>query len=118
MVSQFITLRLLQKPRVTQRLLFAQDEFGDDINFTIQDKDGNVVDLTGKTPALQVWSKGLKAFIDKDLTITNAVLGQCKYTTQQSDLTNRTGTFYAKVVLKTGTTKKEPSETFVLVVQE
>lgn len=98
--------------------MLAQDEFGDDINFTIQDKDGTAVDLTGRTPALQVWSKGMKAFIDKDLTITNALLGQCKYTTQQSDLTNRTGTFYAKVILKTGTTKKEATETFLLVVQE
>ncbi len=118
MPAQSITLRLLQKVRPDQRVLFAQEEFGDDINFTIQDKDGNAKNLTGITPALQVWSKGLAAFIDKDLTITNAAAGQCKYTTAEADFNGRTGTFYAKVILKTGTTKKEATETFLLVVQE
>lgn len=108
----------MQKTRASQRLIFGREEFGDDINFTIQDKDGNAKDLTGITPALQVWSKGLKAFIDKDLTITNAVAGQCKYTVIESDFKTGTGTFYAKVILKTGTTKKEATETFLLVVQE
>ncbi len=117
MVSQSITLRIMQKSRAEQRLFFAQNEFGDDINFTIQDSNGNARDLTGITPAFQVWSKGMAPFIDKDCTIVNALAGQCKYTVQQNDFV-RTGVFYAKVLLKTGTTKKEASERFLAVVQE
>lgn len=118
LVSQNITLRLLQKLRPEQRIMIAEEEFGDDINFTIQDKNGNAKDLTGIIPSFQVWSKGMQPFIDAECDIVVAVDGTCKYTLKESDLGSRTGTFYAKVVLKTGTTKRESTETFQVVVQE
>ncbi len=123
----------MQKSRAEQRLIYAQNEFGDDINFTIQDSAGNVRDLTGITPAFQVWIKsrdllvvtppnqitprGLTFIIDADCTIVNAVAGQCKYTVKQGDFA-MPGIYYAKLILKTGTTKKESTERFLVVVQE
>jgi hypothetical protein len=98
-------------------LFLAQEDFGDDINFTIHDKNGNAKNLTGITPKLQVWSKGLASFIDADCAIVDATNGQCKYTVKETDF-QKTGTFYAKVLLKTGTTRKESTERFLLVVQE
>lgn len=118
MVSQSITLRLLEKPRADQRLFLSEDDFGDDINFTIQNKDGTAKDLTGITPKFQVSSKGLAPFIDQDATIVSAPAGTCKYNVKETDFNGRTGVFYAKILLKTGTTKKESTEKFLLVVQE
>jgi len=117
-VSQSITLRLLEKPRSDQRMFLSEDDFGDDLNFTIQDKDGNAKNLTGIMPKFQVWSKGLAPFLDEDATIVSAVAGTCKYNVKETDFNGRTGVFYAKLVLKTGTTKKESTEKFLLVLQE
>ncbi len=108
----------MEKPRLDQRLLLSDDDFGDDINFTIQDKDGNAKNLTGITPEFHVWSKGMAPFIKQDTTIISAPAGTCKYNIKETDFGSRTGTFYGKVVLKTGTTKKESTEKFLLVVQE
>ena len=108
----------MEKPRPDQRIFITEEDFGDDINFTIQDKDGVAKNLTGITPEFQVWSKGLAAFIKQDATIVSAPSGTCKYNVKETDFGSRTGVFYAKIVLKTGTTKKESTETFLLVVQE
>lgn len=107
----------MEKPRPDQRIFIAEEDFGDDINFTIQDKDGNAKNLTGITPKFQVWSKGMKPFIDQDATIVSAVAGTCKYNIKNTDFA-RIGVFYAKMLLKTGTTKQESTERFLLVVQE
>ena len=119
MVSQTVTLRSIQKVRPEQRIIIAEEEFGDDLIFYLQDKNGNAFDLTDKTPILQVWSKGLKPFIDKEITVIDpATNGQCKYNLLEIDFGTRTGTFYLKVLAKTNATKREAFETILLVVQE
>jgi hypothetical protein len=115
--SQTVTLRLLEKLRPDKRIFLALDDFGDDIIFNIQDKDGNPKNLGGITPNFQIWGHGSKPFLDAECTVTDSVNGQCKYNRKETDIT-KTGSFLSKVLLKTGVSKNESTERLLVVVQE
>lgn len=117
MASQSITLRLIQKPRPEHRILISQEEYGDDLLFNLQDKNGNAFDLTDKVPVLQVWSKGMKPFLNIEIETVDGVNNQCKYTIAKEDFAN-TGTFYLRIIAKTNDSKRQVFETVLLVVQQ
>lgn len=95
----------------------AKSDFGDDINFTIQDKDGFARNLTGINVKFLVWSKRAAPFLEQDCIIVNAAAGQCKYNVKETDFVSA-GVFYAKVLLRTGSSKNESTERLLVIVQE
>ena len=74
----------------------AQDKLYN-INFTLQDYDGNPVNLTGiSTLKLKAQIPGAEELsIDGDMTVVSAVAGTCYYQVQEGDL--ETGIYEAEI---------------------
>lgn len=87
-------------------------DFGDDINFTIQDSAGTAINLTGITPKMVLYEMiaGEKNQVfRKDATIVSAVAGTAKYTVLDGDFAKRT-TYSILVELITGSTKRDSTQ--------
>lgn len=66
---------------------FVQNEYGFDINFTIYEDDGSILDLTNSISIyFQVKSiSGISYKVNGVCTIVDALTGKCKYTIQAVD---------------------------------
>lgn len=112
-----MTLRVIETPRPEKRVFIALDDYGDDIIFNIVDKNGGAFNLTGITPRFKVWRQGSLPFVDVECIILDALAGQCKWNRKETEIT-KAGAFVSKVLLKSGSTKKESTERLLLVVQQ
>lgn len=64
----------------------VQGDWGYDLNFTLQDADGNIVDLTDGSLTLQAQSQETPSVqFSGAMAIVDATLGRCKYTVQATD---------------------------------
>lgn len=82
--------------------------FGDGINFTIQDSTGAAENLTGTTPKLTLYAPGAQRYVNqvlqKDCSLVSASDGTCRYTVLLGDFNDRRS-YYARVEIFTSTTK-------------
>ena len=95
----------------------TQGSYGYSLNFTVEDSDGNVKDLTDYTINFKVWKKDGTVKVDGACVIDAVALGTCHYTVQSGDfdtlddilyvtedgITKKTSEYYAELELtKTG----------------
>ncbi len=68
-------------------IVIPKSDKGFDLNFTVQDSDGDSVNLTAYTIKLIVWKKGMSdsVLMSGTCVIVSAVAGTCKYTVTASD---------------------------------
>ena len=92
---------------IIQPIQIWQNDFGYQIPFTLQDRTGNAVNLTGANLTLKVQSSQ-DATTDTDLTLSgsmvvdDAVSGTCHYQVTSGDFPNP-GTFLAQIAASYGT---------------
>jgi hypothetical protein len=105
--------------RIDQLKKIPVGNFGDSLNFTIQDSAGAAKNITGMTPKLTMYRPGpqreMNPQFQKDCLITSGSGGTCRYTVATGDFNTRT-LYEARVDLHTGTTKVDSSEPFLLEV--
>lgn len=68
-----------------------------DINFNLQDANGNVIDITGATLVLKAQKEGKVALkFSGAMSILSGPAGTCKYTVQATDFDD-IGRYYAEI---------------------
>lgn len=79
-----------------------QGDYGYDINFTLQDDDGNIENITGATLTFKAQRQGSSTInVSGTMTIVDGASGQCKYTVQNGDF-DEAGEYYAEIELNAG----------------
>jgi len=119
MASISVTLKTGTTPyRPAQLKKIPLANFGDDINFTIQNSAGSAVNLTGLVPKFALYRPSVRMMqqvFQKDCTIVSGAGGTCKYTVKEGDFITLTQ-FFARVEIYTGTTKIDSTQDFILEV--
>jgi hypothetical protein len=99
-------------------LIIPQHDKGYDIEFTIKDNKGEVVDLTTYTVTAKVWRPGYPGtlIVDKACTKDDAEAGECSYSIE-ADVFADSNDLKLKIALtKEGVILK--SKTYDLVIEE
>lgn len=74
-----------------------------DLNFTLQDYNGNAINLSGSTLSLKVQKEHETTLkFTGSMTIVSAANGTCKYTVQETDF-DAPGTYDAEIEITNGT---------------
>ncbi|MGH9878138.1 MAG: BppU family phage baseplate upper protein [Nitrososphaerales archaeon] len=93
--------------------------FGDNINFTIQNSAGAALDITGTTPKFTLYRAGprheMEQDMQKDCTIISGPGGTCRYTVLAGDFNHRS-VYFGRVEIFTGTTKIDSTQDFLMEV--
>jgi hypothetical protein len=99
-------------------LTLPQNDKGYNLNFTITEDDGTVVDLTAYTVTLKVWRAGypLTLIINKACTVDVAASGTCHYTIEADVLADMDELKFDLVLTKTGVIMS--SKKYDLTVEE
>lgn len=101
-------------------ITLLQDDFGQLINFTIQNSTGTAFDLTGYTVRLKVWtpSDSRAMRVNSLCTITNppGTDGLCTYVVKSGDFPTR-GQYKGELEI-IGTSYKESTRAFEITVEE
>jgi hypothetical protein len=101
-----------------ESLTIPKDDYGYNLDFTIQKADGSEKVLTGYTIKLKMWKPGIPGtlLLDGTCTIDDADAGTCHYTIQEDDFDTK-GRFHAELELtKAGV--EESTEPFIIYVVE
>jgi len=86
------------KPKLT----VVQGDYGYDLNFTLKDSAGTVVNITGGSLKLKAQKKGQTALaFNGTMTIVSGSAGTCKYTVVNGDFATA-GEYYAEIELTLG----------------
>lgn len=99
-------------------ITIPQKDKGYNISFTVQYANAAVVNLSGYTVNMKVWTPGTPGTLltNNVCTITDANTGACVYTLLSGDF-NTTGIYYGELeVLKTGIV--ESTQAFKIIVTE
>ena len=93
--------------------------FGDFINFSVQDSDGDPVNITGMTPKFTLYrpgaQHGMMLVWQKDTSIVSGSGGTCRYQVLNGDFTEFRD-YFGRIDLYTGTTKIDSTQEFILSV--
>jgi len=99
-----------KKTRIDKFLQWPAGDFGDKIQVTVLDKDGNAEDITGITPRwIMFRTFGMQEIFNRDMTVVTGTAGRSDYTVVQSDFEVR-AIFFARCVLINGTTSQRATE--------
>lgn len=80
----------------------VQNDYGYDLNFTLQDNDGNALDITGGTLAINVQKENSTAVkFTGSMSIISGPAGTCKYTVVDGNFAEA-GRYDAEVQLTLG----------------
>lgn len=101
-----------------ERIFVPKDDVGYEIDFTINDSDGDAYDLNGYTVTLKMWIKGVSGtlLIDSACSPRVAADGTCYYTILANDF-EAVGEYQAELEL-TQSGIVESTETFEIIVAE
>lgn len=102
------------------QITLQQNDYGQTINFTIQNSNGTVFNLTGYTVNFKAWTPNDSATVkvNSACTITNppGTDGLCTYVVKAGDFPTR-GQYKGELEI-IGTTYKESTTAFEIIVEE
>lgn len=104
---------------VIQPLVITQSNYGNSLSFTLQDGNGNPLNLTSASLTLKVQDaqdpSGTLLF-SKSMTIDSPTAGTCHYTVANGDFPNP-GTFLAEIVVTVSSTLLQSYGGIRIIVQ-
>ena len=99
-------------------LTLVRGDKGFDLEFTVQEADGTVFDLTGATVKFKMaLPQNAQLKIDGLCTITDPLDGKCKYTIQDGDL-DTSGTYVAELEITIGAKVITVTDIIVKIVKD
>ena len=115
-VSYPLTLQVNGNSRRNPLVRLTEGDVGVSIDFTIQDRDGDAIDITGITVTFKMAKeRATSNKVSSACTLTTPTSGQCTYTFAAADL-DTAGNYRAELELNFGAGVIKTSERFRITV--